>query len=150
MFNALDERASGSVAYDTASKNVVTFGGQAGAPGVVLTNLKAGALSAQSTDAVNGAQLNATNSDVHDITSSLAILTRAEPLKLAYTDDGKSSIVLGGVTGTILSNVKAGVADQDAVNVAQLKNAGLIDPTGNMIAAITYDSRADGSVNEAA
>lgn len=147
QFNALDERASGSVAYDTASKNVVTFGGQAGAPGVVLTNLKAGALSAQSTDAVNGAQLNATNSDVHDITSSLAILTRAEPLKLAYTDDGKSSIVLGGATGTILSNVKAGVADQDAVNVAQLKNAGLIDPTGNMIAAITYDSRADGSVN---
>jgi autotransporter adhesin len=147
QFNALDERASGSVAYDTASKNVVTFGGQAGAPGVVLTNLKAGALSAQSTDAVNGAQLNATNSDVHDITSSLAILTRAEPLKLAYTDDGKSSIVLGGATGTILSNVKAGVADQDAVNVAQLKNAGLIDPTGNMIAAITYDSKADGSVN---
>jgi autotransporter adhesin len=147
QFSALDERANGSVAYDTASKNVVTLGGQAGAPAAVLTNLKAGALSAQSTDAVNGAQLNATNSDVHDITSSLAILTRAEPLKLAYTDDGKSSIVLGGAGGTILSNVKAGVADQDAVNVAQLKNAGLIDPRGNMIAAITYDSKADGSVN---
>ena len=147
QFNALDERASGSVAYDTASKNVITLGGQAGAPAVVLTNLKAGVLSAQSTDAVNGAQLNATNSDVHDITSSLTLLTRAEPLKLAYTDDGKSSIVLGGASGTILSNVKAGVADQDAVNVAQLKNAGLIDPTGNMIAAITYDSKADGSVN---
>lgn len=31
--------------------------------------------------------------------------------------------------------------------MAQLKNAGLIDQTGNMIAAITYDSRADGFVN---
>src|SRR5471032_234513 len=147
QFNALGERANGLVAYDTANKNAVTLGGQAGAPAVVLTNLKAGVLSAQSSDAVNGAQLNATNSDVHDITSSLAMLTRAEPLKLAYTDDSKSSIVLGGATGTILSNVKAGVADQDAVNVAQLKSAGLIDPTGNTIAAITYDSKADCSVN---
>jgi len=147
QYNALDEKASGSVGYDTASKNVVTFGGQGGAPAVVLTNLKAGVLSAQSSDAVNGAQLNATNSDVHDITASLALLTRAEPLKLAYTDDGKSNVVLGGPTGTILSNVKAGVADQDAVNVAQLKSAGLIDPKGNTIAAITYDSKADGSVN---
>jgi autotransporter adhesin len=147
QLNALDEKASGSVAYDTASKNVVTFGGKGGAPAVVLTNLKAGMLSAQSSDAVNGAQLNATNSDVHDISASLALLTRAEPLKLAYTDDGKSSIVLGGGAGTILSNVKAGVADQDAVNVAQLKSAGLIDPMGNTTAAITYDSKADGSIN---
>jgi autotransporter adhesin len=77
QFNALGERANGLVAYDTANKNVVTLGGQAGAPAVVLTNLKAGGLSAQSSDAVNGAQLNATNSDVHEITSSLAMLTRA-------------------------------------------------------------------------
>jgi autotransporter adhesin len=147
QFNALGERANGFVAYDTADKSMVTLGGQPGAPAVALTNLKAGALSVQSSDAVNGAQLNATNTNVQDVAASLATLTRAEPLKLSYTDDSKSNVVLGGTGGTILSNVKAGVADQDAVNVAQLKSAGLIDPTGNTVAAITYDSKADGSVN---
>ena len=147
QLNALGERTNGLVAYDTVDKGVVTLGGQTGSPAVKLTNLKAGVLSAQSSDAVNGAQLNATNSDVQDVATSLATLTRAEPLKLAYTNDSKSNIVLGGTGGTIISNLKAGVADQDAVNVAQLKNAGLIDSTGNTLAAIIYDTKADGSVN---
>src|SRR5471030_2639676 len=147
QLNALGERTNGLVAYDTVDKGMVTLGGQTGAPAVTLTNLKAGVLSAQSSDAVNGAQLNATNSDVQGVATSLATLTQAEPLKLSYTDNSKSNIVLGGTGGTIISNLKAGVADQDAVNVAQLKNAGLIDSTGNSLAAITYDSNADGSVN---
>lgn len=147
QLNALGERTNGLVAYDTVDKRVVTLGGQASAPAVTLTNLKAGVLSAQSSDAVNGAQLNATNSNVQDVATSLATLTQAEPLKLAYTNDSKSNIVLGGTGGTIISNLKAGVADQDAVNVAQLKSAGLIDPTGNTLAAIIYDTKADGSVN---
>lgn len=148
QLNALGERTNGLVAYDTVDKRVVTLGGQqAGASAVTLTNLKAGVLSAQSSDAVNGAQLSATNSNVQDVATSLATLTRAEPLKLAYTNDSKSNIVLGGTGGTIISNLKAGVADQDAVNVAQLKSAGLIDSTGNTLAAIIYDTKADGSVN---
>jgi autotransporter adhesin len=147
QLNALGERTNGLVAYDTVDKGMVTLGGQTGAPAVTLTNLKAGVLSAQSSDAVNGAQLNATNSDVQGVATSLATLTQAEPLKLSYTDNSKSNIVLGGTGGTIISNLKAGVADQDAVNVAQLKNAGLINSTGNTLAAITYDAKADGSVN---
>jgi trimeric autotransporter adhesin len=147
QLNVLGEITNGLVAYDTVNKNVITLGGQAGAPAVTLTNVKAGALNAQSSDAVNGAQLNTTNSNVHDVTASLALLARAEPLKLTYTDDSKSSVVLGGASGTILSNVRAGIADQDAVNVAQLKSTGLIDPTGNTLAAITYDAKTDGTVN---
>jgi autotransporter adhesin len=152
--NTLGTMTNAFVAYDGVDKSVITLGaastgtqGSTTAPAVTLTNLKAGVLSAQSSDAVNGAQLNATNSDVQDVTTSLATLTRAEPLKLAYTNDSKSNIVLGGTGGTIISNLKAGVADQDAVNVAQLKNAGLIDSTGNTLAAIIYDTKADGSVN---
>lgn len=142
------------VAYNSVDKDVITLGGaapgtsgQTTAPAVTLTNVKAGALSAQSSDAVNGAQLNATNSNVHDVTTSLAMLTSAEPLKLSYTDGSKSNVVLGGAGGTIISNVKAGVADQDAVNMAQLKAAGLIDLAGNAATAITYDTRTDGTVN---
>ena len=147
QLNALGEKANGLVAYDTADKRSITLGGQAGAPAVTLTNLKAGALNAQSSDAVNGAQLNATNSDVRDVATSLTMLTRAEPLKLTYTDESKSNVALGGASGTTVSNLKAGVADQDAVNVAQLKSAGLMDPAGNTLAAITYDAKADGTIN---
>ncbi len=46
-----------------------------------------------------------------------------------------------------ITNVKAGNADTDAVNVAQLKAAGLINPSGNTNAAVVYDHNADGSTN---
>ncbi|MFT4435238.1 YadA family autotransporter adhesin [Caballeronia sp. 15715] len=152
--NALGTMTNAFVAYDGVDKNVITLRGalpgtpgQAAAPAVTITNLKAGALSTQSSDAVNGAQLNATNTNVQDVATSLATLTRAEPLKLAYTSDTKWNVVLGGTGGTVLSNLKAGVADQDAVNVAQLKDAGLINSKGNTLSAITYDTNADGAIN---
>jgi autotransporter adhesin len=66
---------------------------------------------------------------------------------VAYDDAGKGRITLGGSDGTTISNVKAGVADQDAVNVAQLKHSGLVDPDGNTLAAVVYDTNPDGSVN---
>ncbi|WP_416046026.1 YadA family autotransporter adhesin, partial [Burkholderia anthina] len=46
-----------------------------------------------------------------------------------------------------LSNVKAGVADKDAVNVSQLKGSGLIGDDGNAIAAVTYNRNTDGTAN---
>ena len=58
-----------AVTYDSDAHNKVTLGGTAAADGtdanaVQLTNVKAGELSETSTDAVNGAQLNATNARV--------------------------------------------------------------------------------------
>jgi trimeric autotransporter adhesin len=46
-----------------------------------------------------------------------------------------------------ITNVAAGTADTDAVNVAQLKAAGLVNSDGTANAAATYDHNADGSVN---
>jgi autotransporter adhesin len=40
-----------------------------------------------------------------------------------------------------ITNVAAGTADTDAVNVAQLKQTGVIDENGNTRAAVTYDSK---------
>ncbi|MGF6604673.1 autotransporter adhesin [Paraburkholderia sp. GAS448] len=40
-----------------------------------------------------------------------------------------------------ITNVAAGTADTDAVNVAQLKQSGVIDENGNTRAAVTYDSK---------
>ena len=134
------------VAYDNLDKTTIALGGTSG-QAVRISNVAVGALNPQSSDAVNGAQLYATNSNVHDVATSLAQLTSAEPLKLSYTDESKANVMLGGTNGTVISNVKAGVMDQDAVNVAQLKSAGLIDASGNAAAAITYDMKADGTVD---
>ncbi|CAB3767178.1 YadA family autotransporter adhesin [Paraburkholderia solisilvae] len=41
-----------------------------------------------------------------------------------------------------IANVAAGTADTDAVNVRQLKDAGLIDGNGNASSAVTYDNAA--------
>ncbi|MBH9687161.1 hypothetical protein, partial [Burkholderia cepacia] len=57
------------------------------------------------------------------------------------------SATLAGEGGTKLSNVAAGKADMDAVNVSQLKSSGLIGEDGKSVAAITYDKNADGTPN---
>lgn len=46
-----------------------------------------------------------------------------------------------------ITNVAAGTADTDAVNVSQLKAAGLVDKNGNANAAVIYDHNTDGSIN---
>jgi autotransporter adhesin len=46
-----------------------------------------------------------------------------------------------------ITNVAAGTADTDAVNVSQLKAAGIIDGNGNTNSAVTYDHNGDGSTN---
>jgi autotransporter adhesin len=61
-----------SVLYDTATHDRVTLGGAAG---TTLTNVAPGAIDPRSTDAVNGSQLFATNSNVTDLTNSVTTLT---------------------------------------------------------------------------
>jgi autotransporter adhesin len=46
-----------------------------------------------------------------------------------------------------ITNVAAGTADTDAVNVSQLKASGIINPNGTTNKAVTYDNNADGTTN---
>ncbi|WP_425273764.1 hypothetical protein, partial [Paraburkholderia unamae] len=50
--------------YDSSAHDTVTLGGAGATTAVKLTNVAAGDLSASSTDAVNGAQLYATNQSI--------------------------------------------------------------------------------------
>nr|WP_269139152.1 YadA-like family protein [Burkholderia territorii] len=149
-----------AVTYDDATKAGITLG-NTGTP-VAIHNVAAGALSATSTDAVNGSQLFATNQDIGDLRDSLknggAIdPTTGQSLAVVYDSAAKNQVTLGGAGATApvqLKNVASGVDDTDAVNVAQLKDAGLIapiDPTnpGSGLAslAVTYDKNADDSAN---
>nr|WP_254218270.1 YadA-like family protein [Burkholderia multivorans] len=147
--------ASLAVTYDkntdgSANFDQITLKG--GVDGTKITNVAAGELSATSTDAVNGSQLFATNKDIGDLRDSLENGGAIDPvtgesLAVVYDSASKDKATLAGVNGTTLSNVKAGVADMDAVNVSQLKGSGLIGDDGKSIAAVTYDRHTDGTPN---
>ncbi|SAL51441.1 YadA domain-containing protein [Caballeronia terrestris] len=127
-------KALAAVTYDDATKGNVTFGG--GTSGTVLSNV---AQAKHDTDAVNLSQLKNAGLGVDaDGNATNAFV--------AYDDSTKGRISLGGTDGTTIANVKAGTADTDAVNVSQLKSTGLIDSTGNTLAAVTYDDATKGSV----
>ncbi len=163
--NVSQLKSSGLVGEDGKSRAAVTYDKNtdgtpnyksatlAGEGGTTLTNVKAGALSATSTDAVNGSQLFATNENLGNLKDTLTDggvidKTTGESLAVVYDSTTKDKVTLaGGKTGTTLSNVKAGTADMDAVNVSQLKSSGLIDVDGKSIAAVTYDKKTDGTPN---
>jgi len=63
-----------AVMYDDATHSSVTLGGLGATTSVNLTNVAQGALSATSTDAVNGAQLYATNQQVASNTTNITSL----------------------------------------------------------------------------
>ncbi|WP_258170812.1 YadA-like family protein [Burkholderia multivorans] len=149
-----------AVTYDDVTKTGVTLG-NAGTP-VAIHNVAAGELSATSTDAVNGSQLFATNTRVGSLEETLNDSGLIDPvtgksLAVVYDSAAKDTVTLGGAGATTpvqLKNVAAGTDDTDAVNVAQLKDAGLVapvDPTnpgaGLASLAVTYDKNADDSAN---
>ncbi|WP_319001744.1 YadA-like family protein [Burkholderia cepacia] len=141
-----------AVTYDGTAKDSVTLGGVGATTPVAIHNVKDGELSATSKDAVNGSQLFATNQNLSDLKDSLkdgGVIdpVTGESLAVVYDGNAKDTVTLKGADGTTLSNVKAGVADKDAVNVSQLKGSGLIGDDGKSIAAVTYDRNADGTPN---
>ncbi|RQT27235.1 ESPR-type extended signal peptide-containing protein, partial [Burkholderia cepacia] len=131
-----------AVTYDSAAKDTVTLGGAGATTPVALKNVADGV---DRHDAINLGQL-----------QDAGLVAPVDPMNpgagltsLAVTYDGtaKDKATLAGADGTTLSNVKAGVADMDAVNVSQLKDSGLIGDDGKAIAAVTYDRNADGTPN---
>ncbi len=98
-WNALDAAA---VQYDDASKDTITL---AGTSGTTLTNLKAGSLAAGSTDAVNGDQLNTTNTNVAGLTTTLNGITSGGGIKYFHSNStladlrtatGADAVAIGG------------------------------------------------------
>ncbi|MGX7005604.1 YadA-like family protein [Caballeronia sp. KNU42] len=122
------------VVYDTSAHAKVTLGGTGSATPVVLTNVATGVAA---TDAVNVGQLTA---------AGLAFDTTGKATNsfVAYNDATKDKVTLGGTAGTTISNVKAGIADMDAVNVKQLADAGLVVNSSGVVqnAFVAYDSLA--------
>ncbi|WP_292045920.1 MULTISPECIES: YadA-like family protein [unclassified Brevundimonas] len=121
--------ATNAVQYETdasgARTNRVTFqGGDASTP-VTLNNVAAGAITATSTEAVNGSQLFQTNQAVVTAQTTADNALALGQNSLQYADQGQTRVVLGRSNGpaVTVSNVAAGVADTDAVNVLQLRES---------------------------
>ncbi|MED5536264.1 MAG: YadA-like family protein [Pseudomonadota bacterium] len=121
--------ATNAVQYDTDANggrtNSITFqGGDASAP-VTLNNVAAGSVTATSTEAVNGSQLFQTNRAVATAQTTADNALALGQNSLQYADQGQTRVVLGRSNGpaVTVSNVAAGVADTDAVNVLQLRES---------------------------
>ncbi|MDO5613524.1 MAG: YadA-like family protein [Paracoccus sp. (in: a-proteobacteria)] len=124
-----DLRANMAGGWAADGKYALDHGGTAAAP-VVMTNVAAGDVAANSTDAVNGAQLHTARQDIgilrnETAANTAAITANAERLPGHWAQDGSSGYVLGRTDGqaVALSNVAAGrvaAGSGDAVNGAQL------------------------------
>ncbi|TXC83429.1 ESPR-type extended signal peptide-containing protein [Paraburkholderia azotifigens] len=202
-FDANGNATGAFVAYDDAQKRTVTL---KGAGGTKITNLLAGALNANSSDAVNGAQLYQTNQNVADLSGSLNNmgdtlnnLNDGGGLKYFHANStladsqagGANTVAIGGNaqatvdnaiaigsnarsmasnavalgTGSLadrantvsvgaggaerqIVNVAAGTQNTDAVNLKQLKDLGAsFDNNGNVSGAfVAYDNAAKNKV----
>jgi trimeric autotransporter adhesin len=174
----INGKMADAVMYDTSAHDKVTLGG--GTAGTTITNLKAGAVSSASTDAINGSQLyntanstaaalgggstvnadgtvkkpsyNVAGSTYGDVGAALAAVDAKAATGsvdgVKYDTSAHDKVSFSGANGTILSNVNAGTADKDAVNVAQLKAAGLnIDTSGNVTNSfVSYDDATKGKI----
>ncbi|WP_296288135.1 YadA-like family protein [Pseudomonas sp.] len=155
-----------AVMYDSSAHDKVTFGA-AGTP-VQLTNVKAGELSAESLDAVNGSQLFATNQQVDQNTTDISSITNninsgtiglvqqsaaGENLTVGKDTDGAAVDFVGTDGARKLINVADGtlaVDSKDAVNGSQLfaTNEQVAQNTTDIAGNTTSITNLDGRVTQ--
>ncbi|MDH2236996.1 YadA-like family protein [Pigmentiphaga sp. GD03639] len=107
----IDGIDANSVKYDDATRGKVTL---AGAGGTVVTNVKAGEVSATSTDAVNGSQLNETNTNVTNVNNRVTNIDnngtkyfKANSTLAAASASGTDSVAAGGASVASAANAVA-------------------------------------------
>ncbi|RAR61803.1 trimeric autotransporter adhesin [Paraburkholderia unamae] len=143
--DALAALNASAVQYDDTSFSKVTLGGSGHAP-VTMTNVANGALNATSLDAVNGQQLNATNTNVSKLAGDVTDIYGKLADAVIYDTSSHDSVTLGGsghaaVTLTNVANGGLTALSVDAVNGSQLYALGAkTDASGNITNAfVAYD-----------
>jgi autotransporter adhesin len=113
-----------AVAYDSSAHDSVTLGGAGSTTPVALHNVAAGTLAATSTDAVNGAQLYATNAQVSSNTTSIAGLDA----RVAQNASDITNLA------SVINNGSMGMVQQDlttrTITVAKNLDGAVVDFTG--------------------
>ncbi|WP_434278634.1 ESPR-type extended signal peptide-containing protein [Acinetobacter sp. CE-15] len=134
--NNVNELANNAVKYDDASKDKITLGG--GTNGTTISNVKDGAVTQGSKDAVNGGQLwnvqqqvdqNSTDisnikNDINNGTVGLVQQAGKDATVTVAKDTGGTSVSVAGTDGNrVVTGVKDGAVNatsKDAVNGSQL------------------------------
>ncbi|WP_052810588.1 YadA family autotransporter adhesin [Variovorax paradoxus] len=138
--------ANNSVQYDGADKGAVTMGGQTSTDGgktggTKVTNVAQGAVNDKSTDAVNGAQLNATNTAVSNYLGGGANLNEGKAP--SYTVQGNTYGNVGGALGSVNDNL---TTVNNAINGGGMKyfrvNSALPDATASGADAVAVGPQA--------
>jgi len=141
--------AAGSVAASSsdAVNGAQLYGGMSGAASAL-----GGGAAVNADGSLKGPSYAVGGSTYGDVGSALKAVDHASTTALAdsvkYDTSAHARVTLGGANGTVLSNVANGSADRDAVNVAQLKAAGLnVDTGGNVTNAfVAYDDATKSAV----
>ncbi|WP_321913194.1 YadA family autotransporter adhesin, partial [Paraburkholderia sp. J11-2] len=118
------------VAYDDTSKTVITLGGVGSTTPVAIHNLAAGAVSASSTDAVNGGQL-------YGLASSTASSLGGGS---TVNTDGSISAPTYNIGGNTYNNVGGALTNLDG-RVTNIENT-VTNIAGQVANAVQYDSSA--------
>ncbi|MBY6110208.1 YadA-like family protein [Halomonas sp. DP1Y21-3] len=172
---ALGDLAEGAVVYDRGTGGTLNEGSitLAGDTGTRITNLTDATLSTDSTDAVTGRQLNATNArvsqnegDITNLTTNLGNLAEGAVVYDRGTGGtlNEGSITLAGDAGTRITNLTDATLSTDstdavtgrqlnATNVRVTQNEGditnLTTNLGNLAeGAVVYDRGTGGTLNE--
>ena len=132
-----------------------------------IINVAAGTLSDTSTDAVNGSQLNATNTKVTTNTTNIATNTSniagltngtaglvkqangTAPITVGGTTAGTSVSFAGTAGSRVLSGVANGIAPTDAANVSQLKTSSVVAGNNTSVNGVTTGNNTEYTVNAA-
>jgi len=108
----IDTALTSKVAYDSLDHSQVTLGGTAPTAQVKLTNVKAADLSATSTDAVNGSQLNGTNQRVGSLETFETNINNGGGIKYFHSNSqladslatGTDAVAIGGAAVASVDN----------------------------------------------
>ena len=126
--NMIGALATNSVQYDNPAKTSVTLGG-VGAPGTVaLTNVGPGALTATSTDAVNGSQLFATNNAINTVSTTVNNINNGAGIKYFHANSTLGDSTAGGADSVAIGPA----AVTGAANAVALGNGSNAGGVGSM------------------
>lgn len=129
QLSAVRDIASNSVQYDNASKTLITLGGAGAGVPTTLTNVKRGALTANSSDAVNGAQLFETNANVTNVTNTVNNIMDGGGIKYFHANSKLADSTAVG-TDSVAIGPQANARYANSVAIGAASETGLVAPTG--------------------
>ena len=129
QLKAISDVADNSVQYDNAGKTQITLGGVGAALPTTLTNVKGGALTATSSDAVNGAQLFATNANVTSVTNAVTNINNGAGIKYFHSNSTLADSTAVG-TDSVAIGAKANARYANSVAIGADSETALVAPSG--------------------